>query len=408
MARKATGAVVSHVGRDGLTYRALRFSAYGKRRFASLGAVSEEDASRKLARVLDEVAEGTWQEPKAIDPPAEPDAVLTFHEFAAQWWLRNEGRWASKTKVDYRWRLENHLLPFFREMRLDQITYDTVERYIAAKLAEDDPLSARCINMTLITLAAILETAVEREVIARNPAKGKLRRLRERAPQRGYLDSARQISALLDVAAQMDREASKGRRHVQRRALLAVLVFAGLRIGELCELRWRDVDLAGGWLHTGSKTDAGYRRIKIRGALRDALLSIKAPDGHPDAYVFPTARRGKTNPSNVRNRILGPAVEKASERLVKEEGAPLPHLTPHGCRRTFASVLYALGETPPVVMAEMGHATPELALAIYAHAMRREPEETEALRALVEGRQLAVIGSRADLAVGAASERRAA
>ena len=34
---------------------------------------------------------------------------------------------------------------------------------IATKLAEDDPLSARSINMTLTLMAAILEGAVERE-----------------------------------------------------------------------------------------------------------------------------------------------------------------------------------------------------------------------------------------------------
>ena len=42
MARKATGAVISHVGTDGRTFRSLRFTAYGKRRFLSLGPVSAE------------------------------------------------------------------------------------------------------------------------------------------------------------------------------------------------------------------------------------------------------------------------------------------------------------------------------------------------------------------------------
>ena len=55
--------------------------------------------------------------------------------------------------------------------------------------------------------------------------------------------------------------------------MLATLTFAGLRIGELCALRWRDVDLARGWLTVGgAKTDAGRRSVKIRGALRDELL----------------------------------------------------------------------------------------------------------------------------------------
>jgi len=58
--------------------------------------------------------------------------------------------------------------------------------------------------------------------------------------------------------------------------MIATLTFAGLRIGELLALRWRDVDLAGGWLTVGqAKTDAGRRRVTIRGALRDELLSVR-------------------------------------------------------------------------------------------------------------------------------------
>jgi integrase len=69
-------------------------------------------------------------------------------------------------------------------------------------------------------------------------------------------------------------------QHIERRAMLSTLTFVGLRIGELCALRWRDVDLAGGWLHTGSKTDAGWRRVKIRGALRDELLAVRGRQQH--------------------------------------------------------------------------------------------------------------------------------
>jgi hypothetical protein len=48
-------------------------------------------------------------------------------------------------------------------------------------------------------------------------------------------------------------------------------------------------------------------------------------------------------------------------------------------------VLYALGEAPPYVMAQMGHTSPNLALAIYARVMDRRDGEPERLRALVEG-----------------------
>jgi integrase len=52
-------------------------------------------------------------------------------------------------------------------------------------------------------------------------------------------------------------------------------------------------------------------------------------------------------------------------------------------RRTFASLLYALGRDPAYVMDQLGHTDPKLALRIYAHAMRRESDEREALSRLV-------------------------
>jgi hypothetical protein len=50
---------------------------------------------------------------------------------------------------------------------------------------------------------------------------------------------------------------------------------------------------------------------------------------------------------------------------------------------------YALGEDPGTVMDEMGHTDPGLALRVYRQAMRRGEEEKAALRALVEGAELA-------------------
>jgi len=41
-----------------------------------------------------------------------------------------------------------------------------------------------------------------------------------------------------------------------------------MRLSEFLALRWRDVDLADGWLYVG--------RIRIRPALRDELLALKA------------------------------------------------------------------------------------------------------------------------------------
>lgn len=422
MARPATGQIVERRGADGNTYRSLRFRSGGRRHTVPLGVVSRADAERELACVMADVTRGLWKPATIADAPPE---IPTFHEYAEDWWPRNSGQLAAKTQTDYRWRLESHLIPHFGTLPLDAITFDTVERYIAAKLAHGEriraaeaegkpiiehftdsigrererkaqPLSPRSLNMTLVLLAAILESAVERELILRNPAKGRRRRAIEHAPRRSYLETAEQITALLDAAGEIDREpTTKG----NRRAVVAVFVFAGLRIGELCALRWRDVDLAAGWLHTGSKTDAGWRQVKIRGALREALIDLKAatPDAEPDGYVFATPTGRKPSTTKVRTHKLAPAVRRASQRLAERGQVPLPEgLTPHSMRRTFCSILYALGEDPGVVMDEMGHANPNLALKVYRQAMRRGEDEKAALRALVEGAHWANTGERAD------------
>lgn len=412
MARPATGKVIEHQGSDGRTYRSLRFTAYGKRRFVSLGTVTAGEAERELRHVLADVERGAWTPGADVEAPPEPEPIPTLHQYAEEWWTRNERRFAPATQADYRWRLESHLLPFFAEMRLDAITFDTVERYITVKLAATPPLSARSINMTVTLLGAILESAVERELIGRNPAKGKGRRVRERAPRRSYLETAAQIRALLDAAGELDRAAQPACQHVERRAMLATLTFAGLRIGELCALRWRDVDLATGWLHVGeSKTDAGRRRVKLRGALRDELLTVRArhSDAPTDGLVFPTLTGGRQSTDNLRSRVLNVAVKHANENLAKQELPPLPDgITPHSLRRTFASVLYALGEDPGIVMDEMGHTHPALALRVYRQSMRRGEDEKQQLRALIEGNQLAVIGRRAAETSSETTERHAA
>ena len=275
MARKATGRVIEHEGTDGQTYRALRFTAYGRRRYVSLGAVSVGEAERALRHTMADVERGTWQPPIAVESPPEPEPIPTFHQFAEEWWIRNERRIAQKTREGLPLAAGVSPAALFPEppARRDYVRSGRALHRRQAHRGQAALTTVDQYDRTL--LAAILEGAVERELIARNPARGRGRRVRERAPRRSYLETATQIEALLKAAGELDQQAHPACQHIERRAMLATLTFAGLRIGELCALRWRDVDLAGGWLHTGSKTDAGWRRVKIRGALRDEMLAVR-------------------------------------------------------------------------------------------------------------------------------------
>jgi integrase len=274
-------------------------------------------------------------------------------------------------------------------------TVAEVDRYREAKVSEGE-LSAASINKTLTRLGQILELAVERELIARNPAKvgGKRRRLKAPKPARQYLDRAEQIAALLEAAGELDAEARSNGR-MARRALLSTLVFAGLRITEALDLEWRDVDLAGGRLRVrASKTDAGVRSVDLLPILRDELTEHKTACRGTTPLVFPSAAGTRQDRNRVRTRILAKAISRANVKLAEQRLAALPDgLTLHALRRTCASLRIALGQDPAHVMEVLGHTDPSVTLGIYARVMRFGAAEREALRLLVEGRYLAVAGS---------------
>jgi hypothetical protein len=84
-----------------------------------------------------------------------------------------------------------------------------------------------------------------------------------------------------------------------------------------------------------------------------------------EAFVFPTLRGGPTTST----RACSERRPACKPNLAKQRSAPLSErITPHSLR-TFASVLYALGEDPDIVMD--GHTDPGLALRVYRLSMFR-------------------------------------
>jgi integrase len=410
MARKATGTISERQRTRGVVF-GLRFMAGGERRYETLGGSwdgwTRKQAEAALRHTMSDVERGLWT-PATPKPVPDIKRDPTFHVFASEWLAAREGEWRPKTIRDYSWKLSEHLLPFFKGHRLSQITAAEVDRFKALKLRQGT-LGPASINKAITLLASILETAIEYGLLDRNPAKGRSRRVKASKPAPVWLDSAEHIRALLDAAGELDREARADRK-VPRRAMISTLVFAGLRISEMVELRWRDVDLAAGWLTVGqSKTEAGQRRVRLLPALGSELRAHKA-DAKPgsDDRVFGTQRGGKLNDSNFRSRVLGKpasikddkrkagtgAIGRANKRLEAADATPLPKgLSPHKLRHTFCSLLVALGADPGVVMDELGHADPGFTLRVYRHGMRRDDDSKRELRELVGLPQLAPIGT---------------
>jgi integrase len=414
MPRPATGQVIERGGKHGTTF-ALRFRAYGERRYLTLGSSvdgwTRERADLELQNVLADVRRGIWR-PPVSQPTVEPPNDPTFHEFASEWFERKSPELRDNTRTAYRNELSLHLLPYFAARRLSEIDARMVDAYRQAELRESEarrqaiangkplldgqgrvlrPFGATMINKTLTRLGQILEDAVDYELIARNPAKGKKRRLKAPKNTRTHLDSVDHIAALLAGAAALDERARADRQHIPRRAIVATLVFGGLRIDELCGLRWRDVDLhrVPGRLRVGeSKTDAGVRHVDMLPVLRDELVAWKARATRTKAsdYVFATGRGLRPSKDNLRSRVIAPAIVLADEALEAAGQVPLPpKLTPHGLRHTYASVLIALGKNPRYVMEQIGHTDPAFTLRLYTHRMQSEAADEDRLRRFVEG-----------------------
>ncbi|MGC2372789.1 MAG: site-specific integrase [Solirubrobacteraceae bacterium] len=158
-----------------------------------------------------------------------------------------------------------------------------------------------------------------------------------------------------------------------RRAIVGTLALAGLRVSELGNLRWRDVDLAHRVLRiAGTKTDAADRDVRILDRLAEELTRwcLAVPSAGLDDFVFPTATGRRRDKDNLRERVLAPAVREANRARQSRGLLPLSSgLTPHSLRPTFISLLLAYGKPVPYVQRQAGHKDARTTLNIYAQAI---------------------------------------
>jgi integrase len=413
--RPATGQVLKP-GKGQRSF-ALRVWAYGKREYITLGRPEDgltlRQAERELAVVLRDIDLGVWKPSRPEPARVENDPL--FHEFASEWFAAKQPELAPNTARSYRNDLTKHLLPFFAEHTLSQITISEVDRYRQEKVHEaarltaaaeegktrtvvvvdrrgrsykrsERPLSNRSINMHIDVLSQILALADDHGHIPSNPARGKRRRLKVTKARPVYLDSAEHIAVMLEAAGELDRDPKS--RTKGRRAAIALLMLGGPRASSAGALIGRDQDLANGRIEIGrDKTEAGVREIDMLPLLREILTEHKATNATgPNDPILTTRDGNARDRHNLRQRVVGPVVARAEQLLAQRGGQPLPHgITPHKLRHTFASVLFAIGKDPTYVMHQLGHTDPAFTLRVYAHMMRRGPEEREALKALVEG-----------------------
>ena len=232
-------------------------------------------------------------------------------------YLRTERRYAPSTLDHYAQALSK-LVAFagqqrlhgWRELKPDQVQALLAEQHRAHRYS---PSTLRVLASAWRSFFSFL--AREGEVGA-NPAIGlRSPKVKRKLPQ--VLD-ADEMAQLVEVPGD-DADA------VRDRALLELLYSSGLRVAELCGVRWRDLDTGDGMLRVtgkGSKT----RIVPVGAKALFALAALRELDAADDDDPLVRGRRGRPlTPNGVRARLKRRAQEQGVWKRV------YPHLMRHSC-----------------------------------------------------------------------------
>jgi len=299
---------------------------------------------------------------RAIGPAKRPVADAYLRDFLPAWASRQTDRKA-KIRSGYAQIVRDHLVPSLGDYRLSELRAAHVRELMADLGAMGRSAGTR--RNVKNVLSGALSEALADDLIPSNPARAVSvpaanSRARVQVSQR---DAQRMLDALMPSP---------------HSDLLRLLLYQGLRFGEAVGLDWADIALAEpatmhihrAWGHIeapdGSvvqgwstpKSRAATRVIPIVDEARRMLWSRYHAMGNPKrGLVFPSSRDPERP---VPNTTALKSFHKATAV------AGLPRMRQHDLRHWCATILLGRGVPVPTVAAILGHASPNVTLAIYA------------------------------------------
>ena len=296
---------------------------------------------RSTGKKLKREAEAWAAEQFRKNAYTQPRGRLTFARYAESWWKpkecayirrrRAEGRTLSEGYVAAcRGLLENHILPYFRDVRLDKISRGQIEDW-KVKLFEESGRAAETVNHALMVLKIMLREAYRRETIPGNPAD----------LVSGVSGPKKVRTALTLEHARLVFE-NRSRWPDLRHFALNLLGFTtGARLGELQALKWRNaahdhITIVEAWdrrlkEYKAPKWDS-KRVVPIPRYTQAVLREWRhiSPFAEETDLVFPSIHGDRpVNPHEV-NRVL--------RHVVKDVGLDTD-FTFHGWRHTYVTLL---------------------------------------------------------------------
>ncbi|WP_422389909.1 tyrosine-type recombinase/integrase [Arthrobacter sp. N1] len=272
-------------------------------------------------------------------------------------WMDAQVHLRASTAAAMRSDVRATILPYWGDRVLADITKDDVQRWVAGM-----GKAARTVDTIHGRLNNFLSWCVDQQRITVNPARGvNLPRGAKREHQ--FLTVA-QVRALA--------EAIDGRYA----DLVWLLATTGMRMGEACELRWKDVDLrrrrltvaravvfVQGRPVVGPPKSGKPRTIPLTTMAASVLAERRGTAGG-DELVFTTSRGMQVRANNFKRRHFDDAVARVNG---VPDGARVPAgLWVHDLRHTAASWAVQSGASVKSVQRMLGHATAAMTLDVYA------------------------------------------
>jgi integrase len=263
------------------------------------------------------------------------------------------------TQNHYQYVVNVHLLLALGTMQLRLITRDHVQSLLSSARSR---VSWRTTKHIRTTLGTILEAAVMTGLIPDNPVR------KTRLPRRGP------IAEKAPIAPEKIRELLESLPEPSR-SIASLLVFTGLRIGELLALRWRDIDLESGSIRVRQsvyegvfdepKTKRSLRTVPLSKAGISILAFYKRADSNPDALVFATRKGSPLSRRNLLNRQFKPTCERIG----------LVGANWHWLRHANATLLDTVGAPLGTVQALLGYSSAEITRDVYLHSVPADGKE---------------------------------
>ncbi len=248
---------------------------------------------------------------------------------------------------------------------------------------EKGGLSASTVGRVRGAVSAIFTTAVRKGMLEKNPVANTTPPKIEHT-KRPFLDDS-QCKRLLSILDEQD--------NAQLKVMITMLLYTGLRSGELLALRWEDIDfedgiisvkhtltlLHGKYILTAPKTKSSERLLKAPPELIDLLKGHKRWQAERKlrmgtawdycGQVFTNERGGYYNRTTLNQQF---------KRLLKKNELPDLHI--HDLRHANASLLINAGVPAKVIAEHLGHHSTQTTENVYSHVFAAsKAKATEAI-----------------------------